>query len=389
MAKVKIQGHASGTGVLTVTAPNTSSDRTITLPDSTGTLLNSDGDGSSLTGVGVGKNILINGAMQVAQRGTSFAGITGAHSLDRWRIDSNIGVVTITQDSNGPAGFAKSLKFDYTTADASPASSGYSGLFGYIEGQDLQHLKKGTASAESVTVSFWVKCNKTGDCQVNLLDYDNDRLIGNAVTINSADTWEQKSLTFVGDTTGSLDNDNTIGLILEMWFDTGTNYSSGTIPTSWTTKDHTDRAAGVTLALGDSTSNYINITGVKMELGSVATDYEHRSYGTELALCRRYYLKWAEGATDQIGVGFYETASQVTTIIHFPSQMRVAPSLDYVTGTSYYQLGSDVFNVLQIYSADQDQLQLYTNALVSGTQGDAGMLITGHASAYVAFDAEL
>jgi hypothetical protein len=257
------------------------------------------GDGSSLTGIAGRRNMILNGAMKISQRGTSFAAIgNGDYSLDRWQFtESSIGAYTITQDSSGPAGFANSLKIDCTTADASPASGEWLTFQYKIEGQDLQQLKKGTASAESVTLSFWVKCNKTGNIQVNLKDEDNNRQIGNTVTIDSADTWEQKSLTFAGDTTGALGDDNACSMFIEWWLDSGSSLSSGAVPTSWETKADTDRNAGGTLAFADSTSNYINITGVQLELGTVATDFEHRSYGEELALCQRYYEKSYAQAT--------------------------------------------------------------------------------------------
>ena len=257
------------------------------------------GDGSSLTGIAGRRNMILNGAMKISQRGTSFAVIgNGDYSLDRWQFtESSIGAYTITQDSSGPAGFANSLKIDCTTADASPASGEWLTFQYKIEGQDLQQLKKGTASAESVTLSFWVKCNKTGNIQVNLKDEDNNRQIGNTVTIDSADTWEQKSLTFAGDTTGALGDDNACSMFIEWWLDSGSSLSSGAVPTSWETKADTDRNAGGTLAFADSTSNYINITGVQLELGTVATDFEHRSYGEELALCQRYYEKSYAQAT--------------------------------------------------------------------------------------------
>jgi hypothetical protein len=386
MAKVKIQGHASGTGILTVTAPNTSTDRTITLPDATGTLL---------SGAGGRRNMIINGAMQVAQRGTSFAAIgNGDYSLDRWQFtESSIGAYTITQDSSAPDGFANSLKIDCTTADASPASGEWLTFQYKIEGQDLQQLKKGTASAESVTLSFWVKCNKTGNIQVNLKDEDNNRQIGNTVTIDSADTWEQKSLTFAGDTTGALGDDNACSMFIEWWLDSGSSLSSGAVPTSWETKADTDRNAGGTLAFADSTSNYINITGVQLELGTVATEYEHRSYGEELAACQRYYQIIAEGASNALGVGtFYSTTVMYLGPIYF-NTMRATPTFAQTTGTNYYKYY--VNSSGNQFDAWTTSWNIGTNRLLlelgsqSKTAGHATMCKTNNSSSKLTLDAEL
>ncbi len=280
-----------GTGNITVDRPLSGSGASLTsLPAAnlTGTLPAIDG--SNLTGVAVGKNLIINGAMNVAQRGTSFAALASGYSLDRWKfVASSIGVYTVTQDSSGPAGFANSLKIDCTTADASPSGTDYLQLRYHLEGQDLQHLKKGTGSAESVTLSFWVKCNKTGNFASRIYDNDNDRIIGSTVTINSADTWEYKSITYAGDTTGALDDDINKSIMMDFLFDAGSTYTSGSVPTSWEAYTNADYAAGITLALADSTSNYINITGVKLEVGTSATDFEYRSIGEEILMCQRYY----------------------------------------------------------------------------------------------------
>jgi len=238
------------------------------------------------------KNLIINGGMQVAQRGTSASSVASVQyaSLDRIKFGiSQLGEYTVSQSSDAPDGFGSSMKIDCTTADASPASGNRLHFFTLLEGQDVQSLKKGSASAESVTLSFWVKCTKTGDIQVNLQDNDNTRLIGNTVTINATDTWEYKTITYAGDTTGAFGNDTGDSLQIDWWLDSGSTYNSGAVPTSWEAYAAGDRAAGETLAFGDSTANDFYITGIQLELGDTATDFEHRSYGEELALCQRYY----------------------------------------------------------------------------------------------------
>jgi hypothetical protein len=273
----------------------------------------------------VGKNLVINGAMQIAQRGTSVTGITGNgyQTVDRFKIMISAGTWTLAQDTDSPDGFANSLKYDCTTATASP---NYVFLEHRMEGQMLQQLAKGTTSAKKITLSFYVKCNKTGDFQVNLRDKDNSRIIGKVVTISSANTWEKKTITFDGDTTGTLNNDNGESLTLEMFFDAGSSFNTGAVPTSWEAEAGTDRGAGVTLALADSTSNYINITGVQLEVGETATEFEHRPYGMELSLCQRYLPWFGSGTDDQIGIGYATGSTSWLIFIPWKVQTRVAPT---------------------------------------------------------------
>ena len=242
------------------------------------------------------RNMIINGAMQVAQRGTGFSAVTATgYQIDRFETTlQGLGAYTITQNTTAPTseGFTQSYKIDCTSADASPSATDFLFISHKIEGQNLQHLRKGTSDAKSVTLSFWCRCTKTGNIQVNLNDWDNTRIIGQAVTISSADTWEKKTLTFAGDTSGVLGNDNGASLVLEWWLDKGSNFSGGAVPTSWEALSSADRAAGCTLAFGDNAANDFYITGVQLELGSVvATPFEHRSYADELRRCQRYYYK--------------------------------------------------------------------------------------------------
>ena len=159
------------------------------------------------------KNIIINGDMNIAQRGTSFTGQTSANYIvDRFTqtINGAMGTWTNGQSTEVPTGqgFANSLIMDCTTADASPAASDILWVQQRIEGQNLQYLKKGTANAESTTASFWVRSNKTGTYIAELEDRDNSRYVSQSYTISSADTWEKKTVTFPADTSGAFGNDN-------------------------------------------------------------------------------------------------------------------------------------------------------------------------------------
>ena len=239
------------------------------------------------------RNMLINGAMQVSQRSASVASITstGYQTLDRFNLlVESIGTWTMSQDTDVPSGqgFAKSLKIDCTTADASPAVADRIFLRQTLEGQDLQRMKKGTDNAESVTLSFWVKATKTGTHIVNLYDNDNARVIAQAYTVSSSNTWEHKSLTFAGDTTGAFDNDNAGSMQIVWGLGCGTNHSSGTLQTTWASASNVNRFVGQ-VNTADSTDNNWAITGVQLEIGDVDTAFENEDYGTTLAKCQRYY----------------------------------------------------------------------------------------------------
>jgi hypothetical protein len=319
----------------------TDGDNALTIADGGNVTANADftvsGDliASSLNGGQFGgrRNIVINGAMQVFQRGTSHTSITtSGYRADRFRSAiSNLGTWTITQDSDAPSGFSNSLKYDCTTADASPSASNNIFIQHKIEGQNVQHLKKGTSDAEKVTVQFYVKCNKTGNVQCNIRDRDNTRQISSIITINSANTWEKKVFTIVGDTTGTLDNDNESSFEIEWWLDAGSNYTTGTTPTAWEAVSETDRAVGTTIALGDSTDNYFQLTGVQMEVGEQATSFEHRSFGEELALCQRYF------ETGNINsVSSFITTNVVIGTLYFATTKRANPAVSYPTLFTVY-----------------------------------------------------
>jgi len=239
------------------------------------------------------RNIMINGDMSIAQRATSTASITGNgyHTVDRFQsLVNTLGTWTQSQSTDVPTGqgFAKSLKMDCTTADASPSAGDFCIIRQSIEGQNLQYLKKGTSSAESTTLSFWVKSAKTGTYIAELEDQDNGRQISQSYTISSADTWEKKTLTYAGDTTGAFNNDNLTSLRLKFWLGAGTTYTSGTLSTTWTSSTDANRAVGQ-VNLADSTSNEWYITGVQLEAGTSASDFEFLPVDVQTQRCERYY----------------------------------------------------------------------------------------------------
>ena len=253
-----------------------------------------DGSNQSTAATPYGrKNLIINGDMRIAQRGTSSSSYStsGYPTIDRFQVNvSALGVYTVSQNTDVPTGqgFVSSLKMLCTTADASPASTDYLTIVQKIEAQNLQHLKFGTSNAESLTLSFWVKSNKTGTYVLMMYIPDSGRLLSKTYTIDSADTWEKKTITVDGDTTGSINNDNGDGINLYWHLADGSNRTSGTPNTDWGAYSTSNEAAGQTVNLSDATSNYFNITGVQLEVGT-ATPFEHRPYDMELARCQRYY----------------------------------------------------------------------------------------------------
>jgi hypothetical protein len=293
------------------------------------------------------KNIIINGDMSIAQRGTSQASISasGYYTVDRFQQQvSSMGTWTQSQSTDVPTGqgFASSLKIDCTTADASPSASDLILVQQKIEGQMLQYLKKGTSSAESTTLSFWVKSSKTGTYIAELFDNDNSRQVSQSYTISSANTWEKKTITYTGDTSGALDNDNAQSLQLVFWLGVGSNFSSGTLQTSWTANTNANRAVGQ-VNLADSTANEWYVTGIQLEAGSVASDFEFLPVDTNIQRCRRYFEKSSNIdsaliVTSQGIVGIRDgTASAVPRYynIQYSVEKRTTPTL-----TTYDLLGA-------------------------------------------------
>jgi len=248
------------------------------------------------------RNIIINGDMSIAQRGTSASSISsgaGFDTVDRFsRYINSGGTWTISQSTTVPSGqgFAKSLKFDCTTANGSLSADSELSFFTKFEGQNLQYLKKGTSSAESLTLSFWVRSNKTGTYTCELYDNDNTRAVGKTYTISSADTWEKKTITFTGDTTGVFGNDNGASLNCTFFLVAGTNLTSGTFSNgTWESATTANRASSSQVNLADSTSNEWYITGVQLEAGTTASDFEFLPVDVNLHRCERYFRKIGDG----------------------------------------------------------------------------------------------
>jgi hypothetical protein len=358
----------------------------------------------SLNTVGM-KNIIINGDMSIAQRGTSATGLgngdTGYHTVDRFKFVENNAPTcefTQTQSTDVPSGqgFATSLKMDCTTAQGSLAGDDFIYINTSAEGQNLQYLKKGTANAESTTLSFWVKSNKTGTYIFEIIDRDNDRAISKSYTISLASTWEKKTITLDGDTTGALDNDNARSFEIIFWLLAGANFQSGTLQTSWNTRTTTNDAVGQ-VNLADDTANEWYITGVQLEAGTTASDFEFLPVDVNLQRCYRYCYRVNGNSTDDQmfgAIGFFGTTSRADVMMSFNPPMRTVPTvtegiINVIPPGSNASL-SAVFDD----NEPNDCVALGVNFTAdSGTPFTANQTaiprISANASGFIQFDAEL
>jgi hypothetical protein len=299
--------------------------------------------GSADAGGLTGRNMIINGAMQVAQRGTSATSVSteGYKCVDRmrWTMDTTSAVFTLSQSTDVPSGqgFAKSFKAEVTTADTSLAANAQTRFEYRFEGQDLQQLAKGTSNAKKVTLSFWVKAFQTGTYVINLQDTDNSRLIAATYTIDTSATWEYKTVTFAGDTSSAFTNDANLSLVIHWYLGAGSNYTSGTLAAAWESLTSANRAVGQTVDIATSTSNYWAITGIQLEVGEQATPFEHRSFADELQRCRRYYEQYDADSGRWIAAGGYEGTTDAEFSFLFNVQKRAAPTVSF-TGTSSHFL---------------------------------------------------
>lgn len=279
------------------------------------------------------KNKIINGNMLIAQRGTSGTPTAGGDYLacDRWKAwEASDAAVTLSQETDGPTGqFTKCLKYNITTADSSITASQFGMVRQMIEGQNIIDLGFGTASAQSVTISFWVKSSLTGSHGAALNNGNEDRSYPFAYTVSSANTWEYKTVTIPGDTSGTWDTDNTAGMIITFGLGAGTDYQ-GTAD-AWQAGNKFQPSS--TVQNIGTISNW-NVTGVQLEAGVNATDFENLQYGQQFALCQRYYHE-----------GTYAfMSSSATTLIYnlqFPVTMRTTPTETH----SYAGVANDVYNI--------------------------------------------
>ena len=347
-----------------------------------------------------GRNLIINGEFNVAQRSTaavttSSGSNEGYQTVDRWQMDMDGTTAAFTQQqvdltaATDPDGFYKAFKIDCTTADTSVAAGDWASLIQNVEGLDWAQLNYGRSDAKTITVSFWVKSTKTGTYSFSIRNSAANRYYIAEYTVSSSDTWEKKTITIAGDTSGTWLTTNGIGARLGWSLIIGSTDSA--TAGSWNAGNKFGSSNQVNFF--DNTNNNFLITGVKLEIGSTATDFEHKSYAEELARCQRYFFRLVAGNNQAISVGGYYTSTLFTAHVYFPVTMRAAPTLDLGTGTDYYRIyhsgTNDNFNSFIQERTSTTGVCIDATSGVSGTEGNAGNMTTHNASAYVQFAAEL
>ena len=342
------------------------------------------------------RNILYNGSMQVAQRGADINSVAnGGFCTDRFKISyantDNL-VLNLDQSTDTPAGFSSSLKLSVGTVESALAADEYLQFGQKIEAQNLQQLIYGTSSAKTLTLSFWVKSSATGTYAVSIFQSDATKYYSTTYTINSANTWEYKTVEISGNVSNVINNDNGEGLRVNWTLSAGTNYTSGSngawgAVTNW--------SVGHNVSWITTSGATFFITGTQLEVGPVATPFEHRSYGQELALCQRYFQKLggSYGTYDGMFSGnvtgtdllFVTTNSKVT--------MRSSPTFTLGGGVAnhrYSQGGGDIQPSAIV--ADQvkpNSLTLKVTHTGQVTSGNAARLFNNTTTGYYDFDAEL
>ena len=389
-------GSQTVTGTLTVNGNTTLGDA------STDTILMTGAPSIGGAGYGMGmgfRNRIINGAMVIDQRGSASSPVATGYGVDRFTYgNSGAGVVTFGQSTTAPAGFINSSLVTVTTADSSIANADIYYIYQQIEGLNVADLGFGTASAQTVTLSFWVRSSVTGTYGAVITNSAGNRSYVSNYTISAANTWEQKTITVAGDTTGTWLTTNGIGLSIRWGLAAGSNWQ-GTAGV-WGTANAVCSSSQVNFMA--TVGNTFFITGVQLEKGSTATAFDYRPYGTELQLCQRYYYKIVPGSPDsEFGA---MCGNQNTTvadgIFMFPVTMRTPPTALEQTGTAanyavYPLNGGARINCssVPVFSAAFVNCAKTRFTVASGlTAGQVGLFLTGSAApstTYLGWSAEL
>ena len=353
-------------------------------------------------GGGGGKNVIINGAMNVAQRATSATGLgggSGYYTVDRYKtqtVGTTAGRYTMEQAGiSDLAGFHNCIKLSCTTADTSIGGSESLLFRQIIEGQDLQRFAKGTSDAKEFTVSFYVKGNANATYTCELFDSDNSRQISKTFSVTTS--WTRVILTFPADTTGAFTDDNGVSLYVTIWLVAGPTYSSGTLNSSaWAAQNVANRASGSQTNFFDSTSRTLFVTGLQLEVGDKATDFEHRSFADELHKCQRYYAKtydygvFVGHSGDDYDGTMVQRSPQSTSSNQlgepFPVRMRAMPTVTFygptpATSAAGKIRGSGNAVITATLGSNTSERVVY----VSFTSNQAASYISAHYTA----DAEL
>lgn len=341
------------------------------------------------------RNLIINGAMQVAQRGTSETGVSGNgyKTVDRFEYHaqgSMTGEVTMAQVSDAPEGFKNSVKLTVTTTDTYAAGE-YVALPQYIEGYNIIPLGMGATGAKSFTVSFWVKASVTGEYAIAFQNNDNSRNFMHTYDVDAANTWEYKTMTIPADTSGTWPTSNSTGLKVWISLGTGSTYAESATLSSWQSSLVLGSTNGVKLL--ENSGATFQITGVQLEVGDTATPFEHRSYGDELARCQRYYYRWnAETTHSELCVAASHSSTSGIGNVVFPVTMRSAPTSGISSSAHFHYAGNASIAITGTTFA---HITRYNTRIGCSTAGSLGtnsayrIRAFNTTSAWAEFDAEL
>jgi len=355
--------------------------------------------------IGGRRNIIINGGCKVNQRGSNGSSKTsgGDYATDRFKTSLNgIGTWTIENVTDSPSEFSNSHKLTCTSADGSISADDFAFCRYIIEARDLQQLGFGTSDAKPFTLSFYVKSNKTGNAtvEINQQDASPIRRVALQYTINQADTWERKTLTVTGDTSGTINDDNGGGFEIYWWLRSGSTYIGGSHATTFADINGNQRNAS-NLDVGATNNDTWQITGVQLEVGSQATPFEHRSFGEERQLCYRYYYRTPDRVAGGLGVneaypcfGNMDGTSTGAFIFIFPVPMRAAPTSFEQSGTaSHYSVrvtGDQNGTSVPTATGFTSEKALVNLATGGGfTSGDGAFMRSENDDGFIAFSAEL
>jgi len=370
------------------------------------TVNNTDGTCTANLTNRTNKNLIINGAMQVSQRGTSFSGTAQQYTLDRMQMNTagndeiaQTEQAAVTAGGAYTSGFRKCMKIINGNQTSGAGAGDIVHLKMVLEAQDIANSGWNyTSSSSFVTLSFWIKSSVAQDFPITLRSQDGTLQVYNMTTGSlSADTWTEVTKTIPGNSNLQFDDDANAGLTLFINAFAGTNYTTGGLAqnawSAWSSAKQGDNMTSTWYTTNDAT---LEITGLQLEVGSVATDFEHRSFGQELALCQRYFFVLADGAAaadEYIGNGRGWSSSQVEYTVRWVNEMRAAPSLLLATGTNYYQWRSDGGEVytttMDITNSTVRSAVLYKTGVSGAAARGAYRFQLGSAAAYLHFNAEL
>ena len=387
MASINLQGDTSGS--ISISAPSVAGSNTLTLPATTQTL-------ATQNALGV-RNLIINGDMRVDQRnaGTSVTlAAGGTYTLDRMRVySSGSSVLSVQQSSDTPSGqgFSNSILIT-SLAATTPASTDIYFFEQRIEGYNIANLGFGTASAKTITISFWIKSSLTGQFGGALTNDALDRSYPFSYTISSANTWEKKTITIAGETSGTWLTNNGRGLRCRL-LDLGAGSTYVGTANSWQNADYYGATGDVKLINTNGATVYV--TGVQLEVGDTATPFEHRPYDMELQRCQRYYQKMEANTTQYFDSGWVYTSSNFAMVHTWTVPMRIAPTSMDTTGTAsdyrvaYAGSGTPCTSIPNLNQTGVSAARIHFPTAAVLTVGQAAAGFTNSSNAYLGFSAEL